>query len=74
MITLTDNEVRLLFECAKIGRDNLTNGVHPTTRDKLDLMNINQVLKGNHQSIKIKVTGERVAGINGKKWKIKNEY
>jgi len=74
MITLTDNEVRLLFECAKIGRNYLTNGAHPTSRDKLDLMNVKEVLKRNHQSIKIKVTGERVAGINGKKWKIKNEY
>lgn len=70
MIKLTENEARLLFECAKIGRDHLTNGAHPTTRDKLDLINIKQVFKLSHQSIEIKVTGKRVAGLNGKKWKL----
>ena len=82
MIKLTENKARILFECAKIGLDNLTNGIVETTRDRLDLMNVEQVLRFCHPitdkapsktykpSIEIKVTGKRVAGLNGKKWKL----
>ena len=45
MIKLTENEARILFECAKIGLDNLTNEVVETTKDRLDLMNVEQVLR-----------------------------
>ncbi len=82
MIKLTENEARILLECAKIGLDNLTNGVVETTKDRLDLMNVEQVLRfcqattykappdTYKPSIQIKVTGKRVAGLNGKKWKL----
>jgi len=82
MIKLTENETRIIFECAKIGLDNLTSEAVSTTRDRLDLMNVEQVLrfcqattykapaKTYKPSIEIKVTGKRVAGLNGKKWKL----
>ena len=83
MIKLTENEARILFECAKVGLDNLTNGVVETAKDRLDLMNVEQVLrfceattfkapnKTYEPTIEINVTGRRVAGLNGKKWKLK---
>lgn len=82
MIKLTENEARILLQLAKIGSENLTVEILKTTKDRLDLMNVEQVLrfcnpvtdkapgKTFKPTIEIKVTGKRVAGLNGKKWKL----
>ena len=74
MIKLTQNEVRLLIECAREGIPILPNGKRPKPRDMLDLRNIRKILEMDISEITITVTGERVEGLNGKKWKIGHDY
>ena len=81
-IKLTENETKILLQLAKIGSENLTLEILKTTRDRLDLLNVEQVLrfcnpvtdkapgKTYEPTIEINVAGERVAGLNGKKWKL----
>ena len=74
MITLTDNEVRLLIECAREDLPHLPNGAKPEVRDMLDIRNIHKIVEMDIKEITITVTGERVEGLNGKKWKIGHDY
>ena len=74
MITLTDNEVRLLIECAREGIPYLPNGAKPEVRDMQDIRNIHKIVEMDTKEITVTITGERVEGLNGKKWKIGHDY